>query len=69
MLTAEEQMEISVLARQGMGIRAIATSTGRARNTVRRYLREPETAVRRKVPATSRRTKLDLHKRYIVGRM
>ena len=69
MLTAEEQMEISVLARQGMGIRAIATSTGRSRNTVRRYLREPETAVRRKVPATSRRTKLDLHKRYIVGRM
>jgi hypothetical protein len=36
MLDAEERMEISVLSRHG---RSIARATGRARNTVRRYLR------------------------------
>ena len=36
MLGAEEQMEIAVLRRHGMSIRAIARATGLSRNTVRR---------------------------------
>jgi transposase len=39
MLGAEDRMEISVLARHGSSIRAIARSTGPSRNRVRRYLR------------------------------
>lgn len=39
MLTEEAQMEIRVLSRRGMGVRAIARELGISRNTVRRYLR------------------------------
>lgn len=39
MLTKEAVLEIRVLSRQGMGVRAIARELGLARNTVRRYLR------------------------------
>ena len=39
MLTAEEQMEMVVLKKHGASIRALTRTTGRSRNTVRRYLR------------------------------
>lgn len=39
MLTKEAVMEIKLLARQGLGIRAIARELGISRNTVKRYLR------------------------------
>ena len=42
MLTQEQPVEIRVLRRQGMGIRAIAKQLGLSRRTVRRYLRDPE---------------------------
>ena len=68
MLTAEEAMEIAVLAKHGTSIRAIAAATGRSRNTVRRYLREGEAAGTRK-PAAKRPEKLDPFKDYIVERL
>lgn len=46
MLTQEQAVEIRVLKRQGMSIRAIARETGLSRVTVRRYLQDPEAAAR-----------------------
>ena len=40
MLTQEQAVEIRVLRRQGMAIRAIARELGLSRVTVRRYLRD-----------------------------
>ena len=68
MLMVEESMEISVLGTHGESIRAIAASTGKSRNTVRRYLREgPRASIRK--PGPKRPEKLDPFKDYIVGRM
>lgn len=67
MLTQENQVEIRVLARQGMGIRAIARELEVSRNTVRRVLRGQ--ALRRYGPRRPRATKLDAFKEYINGRM
>lgn len=39
MLTREEVMEIGILYRRGMGVRAIARELGVSRNTVKKYLR------------------------------
>ena len=68
MLTAEEQMELTVLKKHGAGIRELARATGRSRNTVRRYLREGEAAGARK-PAPKRAEKLDPFKGYVVERL
>jgi transposase len=68
MLTAEERMEVVVLRKHGASIRELARSTGRSRNTVRRYLREGEAAATRK-PAPKRAEKLDPFRDYIVERM
>ncbi len=68
MLTAEERMELDVLAKHGVKIRELAKLTGRSRNTVRRYLREGEAAARRK-PARKRPEKLDPFKDYVVARV
>jgi transposase len=68
MLRAEDRMEISVLARHGSSIRAIARSTGLSRNTVRRYLRGGTDATVRKAPA-KRAEKLDPFKAYIRERI
>lgn len=68
MLTAEERMELDVLAKHGVKIRELAKLTGRSRNTVRRYLREGEAAARRK-PAPKRPEKLDPFKDYVVARV
>lgn len=67
MLNQENQVEIRVLARQGVPIRAIARQMGVSRNTVRRYLREE--APRRYGPRRPRRTKLDAFKGYISQRV
>ena len=68
MLKPEEQMELVVLKKHGDSIRGLSRSTGRSRNTVRRYLRGGEEAAKRKAGA-KRAEKLDPFKVYIVGRM
>lgn len=68
MLKAEEQMELVVLRKHGESIRGLSRSTGRSRNTVRRYLRGGEEAARRK-PAPKRAGKLDPFKDYLVERL
>lgn len=68
MLTAEERMELDILAKHGAGIRELARATGRSRNTVRRHLREGEAAAVRKA-APKRAEKLDPFKAYIVERL
>src|SRR5260364_232173 len=57
MLSIEEQVEIKVLARQGMSIREISRQLQVSRNTVRHYLRDI-TATQR-TPRKRRRHKLD----------
>ena len=68
MLKAEEQMELVFLKKHGESIRSLSRSTGRSRNTVRRYLREGEAATTRK-PAPKRPEQLDTYKHYITERM
>ena len=68
MLTVEERMELEVLRKHGAGIRELARTTGRSRNTVRRYLRKGEAAAVRK-PAPKRAEKLDPFKDYVIERM
>jgi len=68
MLIAEEQMELVVLKKHGESIRSLSRSTGRSRNTVRRYLREGAAAATRKL-APKRAEKLDPYKKYIIARM
>ena len=68
MLKAEEQMELVVLKKHGESIRSLTRSTGRSRNTVRRYVRGGEAAAERK-PAPKRAEKLDPYKKYIVERL
>lgn len=67
MLKPEEQMEISILRRHGESIRELARTTGRSRNTVRRYLREGEAACLRRA-GSPRAEKLDPYKEYLVAR-
>ena len=68
MLKAEEQMELAILKKHGASIRGLSRSTGRSRNTIRRYLRGGDEVAKRK-PAPKRAEKLDPFKGYIVGRM
>lgn len=67
MLRGEEVMEIRVLHRQGMSIRAIARATGISRNVVRRYLRSPEAP--RYARRAPRPSKLDPFKSYVAERL
>lgn len=67
MLTQENQVEIRVLHRQGMRIRAIARELGVSRNTVRRVLRGE--APGRYGPRRPRSTKLDAFKAYLDARV
>lgn len=68
MIIEERWMEIRILSRQGKGIREISRITGLSRNTVRKYLRDPE-----KVPGYSKRkgrgSKLDPFKAYLKRRV
>ena len=60
-------MEIRVLARQGMSIRAIAQQLRVSRNTVRKYLRNPGLPI---YPSRAvRPTKLDPFKPYLQARI
>ncbi|MBI4724087.1 MAG: transposase, partial [Rhodomicrobium sp.] len=68
MLKAEEQMELVILQKHGESIRGLLRSTGRSRNTVRRYWRGGADAARRK-PAPKRVEKLDPFKPYIAERV
>src|ERR1700746_1973957 len=67
MLTQEQAVEIRVLKRQGMGIRAIAKELGLSRRTVRRYLRDPSAS--RYGPRERRPTKLGPYISYLLGRV
>ena len=67
MLTQEQAVEIRVLRRQGMHIRAIAKELGLSRTTVRRYLRDPSAS--RYGPREARPTKLGPYISYVLGRV
>src|SRR5262252_895662 len=67
MLTQEQAVEIRVLRRQGMGIRAIARELGLSRVTVRRYLRDSKAT--RYGPREPRATKLSPYISYVLSRV
>src|SRR6185436_20642239 len=67
MLTQEQAVEIRVLSRRGLGIRAIAKELGCSRTTVKRYLRDQ--AASRYGPRQPRPTKLDPYKAYLLERI
>jgi transposase len=67
MLTQEQAVEIRVMARRGMSVREIARQLGCSRNTVKRYLRDPQ--ARRYGPREPRPTKLDPFKSYVLERI
>lgn len=67
MLTQEQAVEIRVLARQGLHIREIARRMNCSRNTVRRYLREPEAATYS--ARAARPTKLGPFEPYLLERI
>jgi len=67
MLTQEQVVEIRVLRRRGLGIRAIAKELGCSRATVKRYLRDP--AASRYGPRQPRARKIDPYKAYLLERV
>ena len=67
MLTQEQAVEIRVMARRGVAIREIAREQGCSRNTVRRYLKDPEATRYRARPP--RATKLEPFKAYLLQRV
>lgn len=70
MMTLETRVEISVLHRQGMSIRAIARQLSCSRETVRRYIRSPlPVADMRYKPRAPRPCKLDPFKTCILERV
>lgn len=68
MLSQEQIMEVHVLKKQGVSIRAIALRLGVSRNTVRRYLREG-LAIRNYKKRSPRLSKLEAHKSYLLSRI
>jgi transposase len=72
MLTQEAYVEISVLARQGLSIRAIAREMNCSRNTVRRYLKRraaSQAVIPRYASRAPRPCKLDPYKAYLLQRI
>ncbi len=67
MVGGELALEIRVLAKQGAGVREIAREVGVSRNTVRRYLRDPEASRYRRPPP--RAGKLARFEAYIASRV
>ena len=68
MITGEEAMELRVMHRRGMSIRAIARELGLSRGTVRKYLREPGLGPAYRGRAL-RPSKLDPFKEYLLKRI
>lgn len=66
MLNQEEQMEIKILNKQGMGIRKIARVLGISRNTVRKYLRYKASLTYKK--RSRKPSILDSYRDYIIVR-
>ena len=66
MVGGELAVEIRVLAKHGKGVREIAREVGVSRNTVRRYLRDPEAARYR--PRPPRPGKLEPFESFIAER-
>ncbi|WP_440866892.1 IS21 family transposase [Symbiopectobacterium purcellii] len=70
MMTLETRVEIHVLHRQGMSIRAIARQLSCSRETVRRYIRSPlPVADMRYKPRMPTTCKLDPFKPYVLERV
>ena len=67
MLHEEGVMEIWILHRQGVGIRAIARQVGVSRNTVRKYMRADKKP--RYAKRAVRGSRLDPYKSYIQERL
>src|ERR1700674_4042310 len=67
MLRLEGYVEIQVLKRQGLSIRAISAELGISRNTVRKYLRTQRTPQARARPR--RASKLDPFRAYVQERV
>jgi transposase len=67
MLRLEGYVEIQVLRRQGLSIRAISAELGLSRNTVRKYLRSEHAPKAKERPA--RASKLDPFREYLQGRI
>ena len=67
MVGGEAALEIRVLAKHGLGVREIAREVGVSRNTVRRYLREPEAGRYRGRPLQP--GKLAAFEGYVVARV
>ena len=67
MLGQEGYVEIQVLHRQGMSIKAISRELGISRNTVRRYVRSTSVPVARR--RSAKPTKLDRYRDYVQGRI
>lgn len=61
-------MDIQVLSRQGLGIKAISRKLGVSRNTVRKYLKEPSSMPEYKSRA-AKCSKLDAFKPYLLERI
>lgn len=68
MITQETYVDIHVLHKQGLGIRAIARKLGLSKNTVRRYLRRP-IAMPSYTPRPQRPAKLEPFKCYLHQRI
>ena len=64
MLEQEKVMELKILNKQGQSMKAIARVSGAARNTVRKYVRDSATAVRK-----ARSSRLDLHRDWLIARL
>jgi transposase len=64
-LNLEQWMEIQLLHKQGLSIRAISEATGHSRNTVRRYLRDKQPP---SFSATPRDQLLDDYQEYVKNR-
>ncbi len=67
MLLAERAMEIRILHGQGLSAREIARRTGHSRNTVERYLRDPEAP--RYTPRPAVPGKLSAHEGWLAERV
>jgi transposase len=69
MLTQERAVEIRILARQGLGIKAIARELEVSRNTVRKYLRGEVVGAKYQRRRSAREPKLEPFKSYLQKRV